>query len=48
MKQSDLIRKMEAYAFMTRNPDDEEMWVVPLITVKKNLRQLEAFADNLA
>ena len=42
MKQSDLIRKMESYAFMTQNPDDEEMWAVPLAMVKKCVTQLEA------
>ena len=41
MKQSDLIRKMESCAFLTHNPDGEEMWVVPLATVKKCVTQLE-------
>ena len=41
MKQSDLIRKMEAYAFMTQNPDDEEVWGVPIAVVKKCVAQLE-------
>ena len=47
MKQSDLIRKMESHAFMTRNPDNEEMWVVPLVLVKTHLRQLEAKNEAL-